>query len=145
MLFYLVSHYQGAWLTTSGLHSGMIRDVGEALREYAIGRALADHRSVVVLGIAPLSILKHKQKLTSSQAVSFLFVCLFVCLFLFLFFLFFYVLDLFFVFLFVCFSVFFFSFCFLFCFICFVFLFVCCCCCFVCFCFCFFFITNISN
>ena len=45
----------------------MTQVVGEALRDYAIGRAVAEHRSVVTLGIAPLSILKHKQKLVLGQ------------------------------------------------------------------------------
>ncbi|XP_072019735.1 transient receptor potential cation channel subfamily M member 2-like [Amphiura filiformis] len=59
----------GAWLTTGGLHHGVMSDVGEALRDYAIGRAMAEHRSVVVMGIAPLSVLKqqHKQKLTAGD------------------------------------------------------------------------------
>ena len=61
------SYITGAWLTTGGMHSGVTKDVGEALRDYAIGRAMAEHRSIVTLGIVPLSVLKHQQKLKAGQ------------------------------------------------------------------------------
>ncbi|XP_072019958.1 transient receptor potential cation channel subfamily M member 1-like [Amphiura filiformis] len=64
----------GAWLTTGGLYSGMTKDVGESLRDYAIGRAMAQNRKVVAIGIMPISVLKEKEELKkATNEVSFFF------------------------------------------------------------------------
>ena len=55
------------WLFTGGLNCGMMKSVGQALTNYAIGRAMVNHRDVVAVGIAPLSTLSQKDKLLGSE------------------------------------------------------------------------------
>ncbi|XP_038076679.1 transient receptor potential cation channel subfamily M member-like 2 isoform X1 [Patiria miniata] len=55
------------WLFTGGLNCGMMKTVGQALTNYAIGRAMVKHRDVVAVGVAPLCILSQKDKLLGSE------------------------------------------------------------------------------
>ncbi|XP_038076611.1 transient receptor potential cation channel subfamily M member 5-like isoform X1 [Patiria miniata] len=50
------------WLFTSGLQRGLIKSIGEALAEHATGRAIIKNRDLVAVGVAPLGILKQKEK-----------------------------------------------------------------------------------
>ena len=55
------------WLFTGGLNCGMMRSVGQALTNYAIGRAMVKHRDVVAVGVASLGVVSQKEKLLGSE------------------------------------------------------------------------------
>ncbi|XP_022084602.1 transient receptor potential cation channel subfamily M member 2-like isoform X2 [Acanthaster planci] len=55
------------WLFTGGLNCGMMKRMGQALTNYAIGRAMVKHRDVVAVGVASLGIVSQKEKLLGSE------------------------------------------------------------------------------
>ena len=56
---------QGAWIITGGTHAGVMKHVGEALRDYTM--AHDSKHQVVTIGIAPWGCVKNKEILINGK------------------------------------------------------------------------------
>ncbi|XP_070535403.1 transient receptor potential cation channel subfamily M member 2-like isoform X2 [Ptychodera flava] len=68
-----------AWIITGGTHSGVMKHVGEAVRDYTLGSGSYGRKQIVNIGITPWGVVhrrndlinKHNQTYTSSNIVSY--------------------------------------------------------------------------
>ena len=58
-------------MTSAGLHAGIMKHVGEAIRDY--GFALSGQDKVVAIGIAPWGCVQNKEMLTNPLVSNFIF------------------------------------------------------------------------
>ncbi|KAL0984530.1 hypothetical protein UPYG_G00142760 [Umbra pygmaea] len=61
------SQSTGAWIMTEGLHEGVGRCVGEAVREHAAAASSVSLNKVVALGIAPWGMVQYREQLVNPQ------------------------------------------------------------------------------
>ena len=57
--------YAGAWITTGGMHAGVMKHVGEAVQEYMIAHGLKT--KVFCIGIAPWGCVQNKELLVDPK------------------------------------------------------------------------------
>ena len=57
----------GAWISTGGLNVGVMKYVGEAIREYSL--TINTNHKINVLGIAPWDMVLHKKDLQRGEQV----------------------------------------------------------------------------
>lgn len=75
MEFTHFSFVTGAWIISGGTATGVMRMVGEAIRDYSLTRG-SSAQEVVTLGVAPWGIIDNKEDLTDTDVNScFVFLC----------------------------------------------------------------------
>ena len=62
-LYLMLRHCAGAWIVTGGMHAGVMKHVGEAVREFTV--AQGPKSKIVSLGIAPWGTVDNKESLVS--------------------------------------------------------------------------------
>jgi hypothetical protein len=67
MVYLLTYVYKGAWISTGGFNVGVMKHVGEAIRENAT--TLNPNEKIVVLGIATWDMVLHNEKLINTIPV----------------------------------------------------------------------------
>ena len=55
----------GAWITTGGMHAGVMKHVGEAVQEYMIAHGLKT--KVFCIGVAPWGCVQNKELLVDAK------------------------------------------------------------------------------
>ena len=63
---YMISYLSDAWIISGGTHNGVMKYVGEAVRDYGIDAG----KNVVAIGIATWGVLNNKVKLQEHLEVS---------------------------------------------------------------------------
>ena len=62
---YVCVSRSGAWIITGGTHAGVMRYVGEAVREFTDAHGLKTN--IVALGIAPWGVINNKESLIDEE------------------------------------------------------------------------------
>lgn len=57
--------YTGAWIVTGGMHAGVMKHVGEAVREFTV--AEGSKSKIVALGIVPWGAVNNKESLVEES------------------------------------------------------------------------------
>ncbi|KAK3605981.1 hypothetical protein CHS0354_019660 [Potamilus streckersoni] len=59
------AHSTGAWIITGGTHAGVMKHVGEAVKDY--GLTTTNQKPVVAIGIAPWGVIQNRDALTNEK------------------------------------------------------------------------------
>lgn len=62
-MFYLLS--AGAWIITGGTHTGVMKHVGQAVRDHALSSSLSGQ--IVAIGVATWGIIHNKDFLVNAE------------------------------------------------------------------------------
>lgn len=57
--------YIGAWIITGGTHTGVMKHVGQAVRDYALSSSV--HGQIVAIGVATWGIIHNRDALVNSE------------------------------------------------------------------------------
>ncbi|XP_033100603.1 transient receptor potential cation channel subfamily M member-like 2 [Anneissia japonica] len=57
----------GAWIITGGTHAGVMKYVGDAVRDYALATGTMNRNNVVAIGIASWGVIHQKENLTKDE------------------------------------------------------------------------------
>lgn len=57
--------YTGAWIITGGTHTGVMKHVGQAVRDYALSSSM--HGQIVAIGVATWGIIHNRDALVNSE------------------------------------------------------------------------------
>ena len=58
---------KGAWIITGGTHAGVMKYVGEAVRDYALASGTTGRTNVIAIGIASWGVLDQRETLMSPK------------------------------------------------------------------------------
>lgn len=57
--------YAGAWIITGGTHAGVMKHVGQAVRDYALSSSM--HGKIVAIGMATWGVIHNRDVLVHSE------------------------------------------------------------------------------
>lgn len=55
----------GAWIITGGTHTGVMKHVGQAVRDYALSNSM--HSQIVAIGVATWGIIHNRETLVHAE------------------------------------------------------------------------------